>query len=428
MKYLSLAAAIIVTLPMSILDARQHDSSLTTIEQASVDSGWLKFSFTDPVGDNAGSADVVNLTMYVSRTTGAYRIVITSSAARPFIGSFRVNINAFNPDDSTFFQDVVNDFALTLPVKRIARTGINVLLRSWTPGQRISLSTPPFGNPPGTTLFRSSVSDLPEAGCGPQDPLTGNVCKEDTIAWGASAILMASAPPIVTPADFDGDGKSDVTVFRPSSSTWYTIRSGGGATGEQWGDPPAAPIPGDYDGDGLTDLAVFHPSDGGWVIRYSRTGGGLITGWGNRFDVPVPADYDGDGQTDIAVFRPSDGTWYIVRSSTGTVYGVQWGNGLDVPVPGDYDGDGKIDIAVFRPSDGTWYIVKSSTGTAYGVQWGNGLDVSVPGDYDGDGKTDIAVFRPDNGTWLRHSVQHRGGIWSAMGERRRHAGAGRLRR
>jgi minor extracellular serine protease Vpr len=233
------------------------------------------------------------------------------------------------------------------------------------------------------------------------DSFTGAV---PNLTWGYGKLdalrIMDSMPVRATTGDFDGDGKSDITVFRPSNGTWYIRYSASGnAAGFQWGNGSDVPVPADYDGDGKTDVAVFRPSNGTWYIVYSSTGSAVGVQWGNGNDVPVPGDYDGDGKTDIAVFRPSNGTWYVVKSSTGTAAGVQWGNGNDVPVPGDYDGDGKTDIAVFRPSNGTWYVVYSGTGSAVGVQWGNGSDVPVPGDYDGDGKTDIAVFRPSNGTW-----------------------------
>jgi uncharacterized repeat protein (TIGR03803 family) len=220
-------------------------------------------------------------------------------------------------------------------------------------------------------------------------------------AFGSGVVFRLPASPL---GDFDGDGKADITVFRPSTGTWYELLSESNyttAVGIQWGSSTDAPVPGDYDGDGKTDVAVFRPSNGTWYILYSSTGTAVGIPWGNGNDVPLSGDYDGDGRADITIFRPSNGTWYVLQSSTNytTATALQWGDSLDKPVPGDYDGDGKTDIAVFRPSNGTWYIVYSSTGSAVGVQWGNGNDVPVAADYDGDGKTDIAVFRPSNGTW-----------------------------
>ena len=73
--------------------------------------------------------------------------------------------------------------------------------------------------------------------------------------------------------DFDGDGQSDVTVYRPSNGRWYVLGSGTNYSAHsdyQWGLSTDTPTPGDYDGDGKTDLAVFRPASGAWYVLLSR--------------------------------------------------------------------------------------------------------------------------------------------------------------
>jgi Concanavalin A-like lectin/glucanases superfamily/PKD domain/Carbohydrate binding module (family 6)/PA14 domain/Bacterial Ig domain len=213
-------------------------------------------------------------------------------------------------------------------------------------------------------------------------------------------------PTVRVPYNYDGDSKTDIAVWRPSTSNWHIINSSGiPTTQRQWGQNADIPVAADYDGDGKTDLAVYRPSNSTWHILNSSGIPNTIQQWGESADIPVPGDYTGDGKADIAVWRPSNGNWYIITSLSPFNFIVrQYGESTDVPVPGNFDGDQKTDIAIWRPSTGNWHILNSSGIPESVHQWGLSADIPTLGDYDGDGKTDLGIYRPGTGTWwVRHS-------------------------
>ena len=211
---------------------------------------------------------------------------------------------------------------------------------------------------------------------------------------GFTALQFGLADDAIAPADFDGDEKTDIAVFR--AGIWYWLNSSDNSFhAVHFGSPGDIPVPEDYNGDGGSELAIYRT--GTWWMFDLASQVVSVVQFGLPGDRPVAADYDGDGKVDQAVYR--NGEWHLNRSTQGNGI-VYWGLATDKPVPADYDGDGKTDPAVYR--DGTWYLLQSSQGWGE-FQWGLASDIPAPADYDGDGRTDAAVYR--DGFWyLRQST------------------------
>ncbi|HEY0048734.1 MAG TPA: VCBS repeat-containing protein, partial [Pyrinomonadaceae bacterium] len=146
------------------------------------------------------------------------------------------------------------------------------------------------------------------------------------------------------PADYDGDGKADIASYNcfpipgqnPVRCEWAILRSSvNNVRIEQFGNGDDSPLPpADYDGDGKADIAVFRPSERVWYLLQS-TAGFAAAQYGLESDIARPSDFDGDGKADITVWRPSDGTWYLLRSAQGFT-GIKFGASGDIPVPNSF--------------------------------------------------------------------------------------------
>src|SRR6185369_11820982 len=104
---------------------------------------------------------------------------------------------------------------------------------------------------------------------------------------------------------------------------------------KEWGVPGVIPMPGDFDGDGKSDITVYGPSTGLWYILQSSTNFTTYTwgGWGNPGDQPLAGDFDGDGKADLAVWRPQSGYFYVLRSIDSVPVVEPLGTVGDTPVP-----------------------------------------------------------------------------------------------
>jgi len=311
--------------------------------------------------------------------------------------------HAINPDVFTTFTAAATGSPLPTPQWQVSTDGVN-----WTniPGATSTtftfLAHASDNGKRFRAMFSSSVNSVPTS--------------------LALLTVRSSARP-ARRADFDGDGATDVVVWRPSSGTFFSLTSSSSfnaGVAKQWGSQAAGdkPFTADIDGDGMVDLIVWRPTDGTWYWLTSGTGYSYASQgskqWGAQSlgDVPMVGDMDGDGKADLVIWRASTGTWYWLPSSANYAYasavGIQFGDkpSGDVPMLGDFDGDGKTDIGVWRASTGVWFWLTSSTGysysTAHAIQWGASSQGDMPftGDIDGDGKSELIVWRPGSGTWF----------------------------
>lgn len=382
------------------------------------------------LGD-CGSTTTLNLTSAgynISEAGGSVTVLVTrqGSAAGVTVNYQTSNGTAIAPQDYTAVSGTLT-FAANETIKSISIPIVDDTV--FDPNETINVV---LTGPSGATLGTPTTAVVTIADNDPFVPSNPtpfdydgdgkadvSVFRPSTGVWyvnrssGGNFIGQFGANGDMTvPADYDGDDKTDVAIWRPSNGTWFWLNSTNSTVGgNQFGTNGDRPVPGDFDGDNKADIAIFRPASGTWWRINSGNGAVSATQFGISEDKPNVADFDGDNRSDLSVYRPSNGSWYRLNSSNGAFVVFNFGTSEDKPVPADYDGDGKSDVALWRPSTGAWYWVNSANGTVSGNTFGLSTDMPVPADYDGDGKTDLAVFRPSQGMWyLLRTTEGLGGV------------------
>jgi hypothetical protein len=210
-----------------------------------------------------------------------------------------------------------------------------------------------------------------------------------TAAFGAS-----SDRPVI--GDWNGDGSDDVGVWRPSDRRFrldgngnavWDGPTGGDTTTVAFGASADQPVAGDWNGDGKDEVGVWRPSTRQFMLdangngRWDAAAGGdtLSAAFGVSTDRPVIGDWDGDGKDEVGVWRPSTRRFMLDTNGNGSWDGTAaldtltgaFGASTDRPVIGDWNGDGKDDVGVGRPSDGKFRLDANGTGLWEGPAGGD---------------------------------------------------------
>ncbi len=323
---------------------------------------------------------------------GAYVLWATATDNGGFQTSTSVEITVTNNTAITVSGRIVdrNSFGIegvALELMKFPETGVIATATTDAGGNFVIENVPTFGS----YVLRASKLNYTFA---PQKRTLFNISTNQTNADFTGTLQLV-------PSEFDGDGTSDLAVWRPSTGVWYVERStDGNSTAIQFGGAAFGDIvvPGNFDGDLKTDYAVFR--HGVWYIRQSSNGQVRVTNFGVAGDKPVSGDFDGDGKTDLAVWRPATGVWHVLRSGDGGYEARQFGLDGDIPLAGDFDADGRSDITIWRPTTGVWHILRSSDSGYYSLKFGQEGDRPLIGDFDGDKIADQAVYRPSSGEWF----------------------------
>jgi len=156
------------------------------------------------------------------------------------------------------------------------------------------------------------------------------------------------------------NGNDRIGVFRPSNGWWHLDSVGGKGKWQGCDMDRCAnlkiyragdlPVTGDWDGNGTTQVGLFRPATGEWFLDYNgnRTWDGCskdrcLGSFGSAADLPVSGDWNGTGTSKIGVFRPSTSRWFLDFNGNGQWDGcgidlcvTSFGQAGDIPVTGKW--------------------------------------------------------------------------------------------
>lgn len=243
---------------------------------------------------------------------------------------------------------------------------------------------------------------------------------------------------VITPGDFNGDGKADLIGRTSNGQLWFVPGNGKGGYGTAvrigtgWQIFNLVIGVRDFNGDGKNDLMARHLDGSLWF--YAGTGKINSTDEGykpavwvsaenwNRYAHVISAgDTDRDGRNDLLAVQ-ADGAVYLYpgagngRPGARKKVGTGWQKFNLLVAPGDYNGNGIPDVIARKPDGSLWMLAGRSTydnrwfyasKEIAGTGWNDYNRILGPGDVTSDKQADLLGINPSGSLWLYRGTYFR---------------------
>jgi hypothetical protein len=271
--------------------------------------------------DGDGRADFV-----VTRAVGGLKVWYVWQTTAGFM-TVQWGVAGDNNASGDFDGDGKTDFAISRSIKLGTRDTYILYLQTNT-----------YSVKRLTSIFAFFTGPQDYDGDGKADPAVTFIEGTTVIIYHSSirGVQEGTDMPAALPervGDLTGDGRAEAAVSSggtdSSGRVWIRNLATDSISSVAWGLQGDQFVAADFDGDDKGDIAIFRPSTGDWWWIRSSDSVVNVVHWGLNGDVPVAADYDGDSKTDHAIYRPGspNGIYWILNSSggvTGARLGRTW--------------------------------------------------------------------------------------------------------
>lgn len=189
----------------------------------------------------------------------------------------------------------------------------------------------------------------------------------------------------IVPGDFNGDRRADLFLYNsnaasdPNSGKWFRVLSiPGGLFGYVAGEVRWAAdwqlTPADFNGDGRTDMFLYRGTGQWFRVFFSDTGTQYSPGlWAPGWTIRA-GNFNSDSRTDLFLYNAISGRWFVTTSNASGEF--DFVSGLWAPswqiTPADFNSDGRTDLLLYNMTNGQWFEVTTLLPGVFGYTTGSG--------------------------------------------------------